>query len=188
MKGSAMKKLIFCIGVVIAMNFAFTFSGFAQGNVAALVKAAKDGDIKDVQSLVAGGVDVNGTDNNCTPLIAAVTENKQEVVAFLLQNGANPNIADNMGQTPIFWAAYNENLEIIKLLITAGADVNFKSNTGEVAIMRAVAWGNKAVVQALIDAGADPHIQTKWGDTAISLAKHGNMKEISAILQKQREM
>lgn len=63
--------------------------------------AALRGNLRAVQLLVRAGFNINDRGNmGYTPLQYART---QEVVDFLLQNGADPNIKNEFGQTPIGW-------------------------------------------------------------------------------------
>ena len=55
---------------------------------------------------------------------AGSKSNKIEEVKLLLENGADPDIQDDMGDTALTWAAVNGNIEIAELLLKYGADVN----------------------------------------------------------------
>ncbi|HEY6340284.1 MAG TPA: ankyrin repeat domain-containing protein [Bryobacteraceae bacterium] len=74
-----------------------------------------------------------------TPLLTAVQNNHCQLAKYLLDHGANPNLANKSGWTPLYLAVDNRNiesgdypvrdadmdhLEFIKLLIDRGADVN----------------------------------------------------------------
>lgn len=64
--------------------------------------AAHRGNLRAVQLLVRAGLNVNDLgDMGYTPLQYART---QEVVDFLLQNGADPNIKNEFGQSPVGWS------------------------------------------------------------------------------------
>jgi ankyrin repeat protein len=59
------------------------------------------GNLRAVQLLVSAGLDVNERgDMGYTPLHYARTP---EVVAFLLQNGADPGIKNEFGNSPVGW-------------------------------------------------------------------------------------
>ncbi len=59
-----------------------------------------------------------------TPLHIATGPDSVEVVKFMLENGADPNIADALKRTPIFGAVHTGDIELVQALIDGGADVN----------------------------------------------------------------
>jgi ankyrin repeat protein len=54
-----------------------------------------------------------------TPLFWAVEDNNQELVSFLVQNGANVNAKSNKGQTPLSLAEKGGFAEIVEILKTS---------------------------------------------------------------------
>jgi hypothetical protein len=72
---------------------------------------------------------------NKTPLIRAAEKGYYEYVLGLLENGADVNAKDNLGQTSLHYAAENGHLDIIRLLVMAGADHTIK-NTGELTALQ----------------------------------------------------
>lgn len=57
------------------------------------------------------GCDVNRpNDFGETALMMAVKRNNRKMMEYLLENGANPNISDNLGVTPLMIATFNSQL------------------------------------------------------------------------------
>ena len=52
----------------------------------------------------------------------------KEVVASLLEKGANVNAQDYDGNTPLYWAVLGGNKEIVEVLVKVGADINIKNS------------------------------------------------------------
>jgi len=82
--------------------------------VPALLLAAVNGKEEAVKLLVQAGANVNETDNDGhTPLIEAAGKGHAQIVKFLLENHADPNVKDAKGLTAL---GYTDNSEIIQLL------------------------------------------------------------------------
>lgn len=83
----------------------------------AFFKKLSDDDLKVAQFLIDSGCDVNQQDiNGCTALLVGV--NNIPFATMLIKAGADPNIADNEGNTPL---SKCKKAGIKKLLIKAGA-------------------------------------------------------------------
>ena len=85
---------------------------------------------------------------------------------FLLQEGANPNIADNSGRTPLIAAAQIGFIEGVEELVKAGARVDTANETGETPLIAAVHARNIELIEVLMNAGADPDRADNAGRTA----------------------
>lgn len=85
---------------------------------------------------------------------------------FLLQEGANPNIADNRGRTPLIAAAQIGFIEGVQALVDAGARLDVGNETGETPLIAAVHARNVDLIEILIKAGADPDRADNAGRTA----------------------
>lgn len=58
-----------------------------------------------------------------TTLYFAVKRGLADIMLYLLENGANPNISNKLGITPLMIAAYNDWIYLSSILIYYGADV-----------------------------------------------------------------
>jgi ankyrin repeat protein len=59
-----------------------------------------------------------------TPLYRTVICSNIEATKFLLENGANPNIKNRMGEGPLHPAADNKEYQIVMLLLSNSAEPN----------------------------------------------------------------
>lgn len=92
-----------------------------------LVKASRDGDITLISNLARLGYDLNERNSNgWTPLITASYHGQSEVVKFLLENGAQPDLNDWNGTTPLMYAQLfakkSMDTRIFDLLLDFGAN------------------------------------------------------------------
>ena len=85
---------------------------------------------------------------------------------FLLQRGANPNLADKRGATPLVIAARLGFVDGVTALIEGGARVNDANDTGETPLISAVHQKDIAIIRALLKAGADPDRPDNSGRSA----------------------
>ena len=97
-----------------------------------------------------------------TILANAALNGHVNIVALLLQRGANANAANSDGgDTVLMWAAVSGDCELIQLLLRAGASVNAENKKGYRPLFRAVYKDNLDAVLLLLAAGADPHAETR---------------------------
>ena len=68
----------------------------------------------------------------------AVIAKAYSSVEFLINNGANVNIADEESFTPLILAASIGDVKMAKILISKGANINYVSLGGETALDRAI--------------------------------------------------
>ncbi|MBI1313087.1 hypothetical protein GC176_17495 [bacterium] len=127
-----------------------------------LVAASHRGDLDRVKRLVEAGADVNGVDEHgMGPLLTF----HPEVIAYLLEHGADPNLQKNENNTPVLTGlAFMNQVECVRLLLDAGADPNAGClRTGETPLHAALTKAHEdrsELVRLLLDAGADPNRQT----------------------------
>src|SRR5262249_50343771 len=119
-----------------------------SGAMAALHFAARDGNLPITRILVNGGADLERRSANGTrPLVVAIMNNHIELAFFLLEQGADPNAADDFyKRTPLFAAVERRNpdftrdtapptadnrdpMDLIKALLAHGANPNAQINT-----------------------------------------------------------
>ena len=90
-----------------------------------------------------------------TALHVVVQKRNKVWIDFLLQHGANPNIADVKGVTPLMVAASLGFLEGVQSLVAGGARVDIANQTGETPLISAVHRRDVPLVRALLKAGAN---------------------------------
>ena len=99
-----------------------------------------------------------------TPLMTAVSGDCPQLVEFLLQQNADPNVDVEDGYTCLLVAIESENDEssaVVELLLAAGADVHAIGTNGWTPLHMAAARGHVKKCRQLIDAGADVNKRKK---------------------------
>jgi uncharacterized protein len=115
------------------------------GGLTALHFAVRQGSAASVRALVEGGADVNQVSpaDKASPLLIATVNGQFDIAAYLLDKGADPNLASDAGATPLYatinvqWAPKSfypqpraqlqqklSYLELMQALLDKGADPN----------------------------------------------------------------
>eukprot|EP01112_Ceratiomyxa_fruticulosa_P001947 TRINITY_DN1209_c0_g1_i1.p1 TRINITY_DN1209_c0_g1~~TRINITY_DN1209_c0_g1_i1.p1 ORF type:complete len:365 (-),score=95.93 TRINITY_DN1209_c0_g1_i1:123-1217(-) len=96
--------------------------------------AADSGDFAEIKKLIEKDkVDINLSDAyGDTCLHAAVQKGRRDIVLYLLNHDANPNIRNKAGSTPLHKVIGTQvdQLEILRALLKNGADPNIKNTAG----------------------------------------------------------
>ena len=120
------------------------YSAKLVGGMTPLLYAARQGNIAAGEALIAGNANINEASGSehTTPLVLAIANGHYDFAKMLLDHGANPNLANDLGLTALYatidvqWAPHewspepvvmqeNTNyLDLMKLLIAHGANLN----------------------------------------------------------------
>ena len=154
---------------------------------AAVLEAARQGDLSSLQALVDEGVDVNvAHGDGMTPLHYASERRDVEMARFLVTAGADVGARTRIGEyRPLHLAGRGGSGEIVGLLLEAGADPNAATtNTGVLPIHLAAGAGAPDALTFLVEHGADPDAREgSWGQTPLVFAASANRPEaIEALL------
>jgi ankyrin repeat protein len=144
------------------------------GGFTPLLFAARVGDLESARTLVKAGATVDDTAaNGATALTIAAHSGHGDVAAFLLDQGANPNV-DAAGYTPLHAAVLRGDHALLKALLAKGANPNVTLTKGTSSryyskdyafndlligatpILLAARYGEPEMVTALAAGGADP--------------------------------
>jgi ankyrin repeat protein len=147
-------------------------------------KAVLYGDFDKVRQMVtADHAIINQPDKyGFCPLHNVMTEEQFDTVAYLIANGADVNIQNDVGITPLHLAAYPENA---KLLLDAGAVIDIQDNNGNTPLHILAAEGRESyeVLEFLIQHRANKTLKNKEGKTALDIATNRNDRANMNLLQ-----
>lgn len=154
-----------------------------------LIEASGKGNAKEVQRLIADGVDVR----HFAPMHAAARRGHVKVLNLLIEAGADKDVVETPSGlliqkqgTPMHTAASKGQVKAVQALIEAGANKDARELPDMWTPMHLAAFnGHEKVVKALCDAGADKEARTaKTADvqTAMHLAVR-HPKVLKVLLQ-----
>jgi ankyrin len=152
----------------------------------ALLRAAYEGDIDKVRTLLQEGVPVDSTNSaGLQALHFAAKSGHLEVACELLNKGASINAVSLKGHTSLHVASLLGQREIVKLLLRRGADVNLKSHCFDdtfTPLYMAAQIGHQEIVTLLLAHGADPTVATKNGSTPRDIATQQGYRALAELL------
>lgn len=110
-------------------------------------------------------------------------ENRPDIVAWLLERGADPNRNSEIS-SPLMDAASLGRAEVCKALVEAGANPAWRDSNSETALHKAASNGSTVVCLLLIDAGAELNATEICGETPWDQALPRKCREIRDLLEK----
>ena len=148
--------------------------------------ATATGQLAEVQALILGeGRSVDGVYSSRTGaslLYAAAAAGHCPVVAWLLSQHADVELARHDGATPLLAASSKGHAAVVAELIRAGADVNKCKASGTSPLCAAAQRGYHGVVSQLLDAGANVNLMCSGGFSALYKAAQGGHDLTAALL------
>lgn len=133
------------------------------------------------------GANINfcGGDGKCA-LYWAANNGNLSTVSFLLDQGADVNVANWFGDTPLIAAAggcsESEIIPMITKMIQHRADINHAGRGGKTAIYKCAQKGRHAAAELLVESGADPAIPDEDGLMPAQAASE--YPQLAAFLEK----
>jgi len=133
-----------------------------------LVAAAKQGDVRQIETLITQHEDVECRSGGLTPLMWASQEGHSSAVQVLLNHGADINAQTFDNNSALLWALLGQHFEVAKMLVLAGAEPNvLQTRFNKTPLMFAVQRENVELVRALLIHGADPNTRGDHQHTAL---------------------
>ena len=156
----------------------------------AFCEAAFDGNFEAVKKSIRDGADVDypcpTPKGTTTALFFASQDGHKEVVRFLLEAGADPNIVNHNGASPLFIAAQQNHDDVVRLLL---AEVDPRGSilpsTGAGPLHIAAQLNSTAALRVLLDDGRLPvDGRSTEGHTPLhQAAQEGQRKAIEVLLR-----
>lgn len=156
------------------------------------LKAVKDGDgdalVKLLQDHSTTLVNSQDLTNGESALHLLIRKRNIVWIRYLIQQGANVNIADKRGVTPLVLATQLGYVEAVEELIKARARLDIANDTGETPLIAAVHRRDFTMMRLLLKGGADPDRADSSGRTArdYALLDGPNSQLVSEIQKNEK--
>lgn len=123
------------------------------------------------------------TGDTYSELQLASARGQTDMVAVMLEDGADVNQINKHGKTPLMLAAGNNHPETTAMLLERDAAIDAQDVDGMTALIMASSSGHVEVIKVLMESGADINGTNKYGATAITNAAFFNhIPALNALL------
>ncbi len=165
--------------LVLPLLAAVLFSQVAQAND--VLQAARQGDVAALNASLGADGNVDPA-TLAQPLFFASQSGHTDIVAILLDHGADPNTILDFGSA-LQKAARGNHAEIVELLLKAGAEPNAQAgDKDQTPLHDAAERGALDAAKLLVAYGADVNARQRWGKPAIHLATLKDQVEMISFL------
>ncbi len=147
-----------------------------------LMNAAASGDRPAVERALSAGARINAIGPDGTALYLATVNEHDEVLWFLLREGARVDRGLADGTTPLMEAAALGHSRMVEMLLRGGADVNSANDAGDTALSYAALNSQLAVTNRLLRAGADVDVIDANGESLLMRVVARNDLLLSGVL------
>ena len=153
----------------------------------ALMRAVESNRREEFDAALEMGVDINRpNDRGVTPVLrAALFEHGEYYLKRLLDAGANPSVASEVGATPLMAAAVTGRLEMVRMLFDAGADPRGFDEIGQNIIYAATMSANAKVLQLVLERTEE---YRRTGEIDVNHAASNHSEPISKAAMMSPEM
>jgi len=150
-----------------------------------LIEAAQNGLLGSVSQLVERHytpVNYQNCNEGTTALAAAVIGGYSNIVKFLVEHGADVNLANLRGETPLHLAVLSDNVEIISFLLSEGSWLESEDEFGDTPLMYATREDKPQAVEVLLMHGADADHPNEDDETPAMLAQEVGSESVRDLL------
>ena len=176
-----MDKLCCFLAVAFTLLSSQFSNGFCQEEITADVfrRAARNGDLETVKKGIESGIEVDAKSAyGATALFFACDRGHEEVVNYLLEKGADPNIKDTFYKaTPVSWSTMQENQNITLSLLKYGGEF-------EDVLLNAISSEDSEFAKKIIDLKSDEkEVLIKARDAALRIKDEEKKNEMTALFE-----
>ncbi len=152
-----------------------------------LMGAITQNDLAAVKKAVARGASVHG-ENYSSPLYMAVKMNRDKVVTFLLEQGANPNELLGTGSTMLLQGLEAWRGDVAVKMLDHGADPNLHAMSGLPPLFKAFEKSRTDAILKMIEKGVDVNTPYKGVTPLQAAVAMGYMSIITKMLDSHADV
>lgn len=148
-------------------------------------RAACQGDLIKLDSLLGDSADINVLDSNGRSLLhSSIMCDQKEVFEHLIDRGIDINIEEKNGMTPLLRAVVRNRTGFVERLLAMNAKANFNhaNKEGITVLMQAILDDNTPTTKLLIENGADLNTVNQRGNTPLGIARREGLNHMVALL------
>jgi len=174
--------------VKILISKGFDVNGIQPGEVLLpLTSATLTGSKEMVALLLDNGAEINKLPRSegGSPLyyVAGIGQNP-EILEFLIERGADPNLKSREGETPLSFAVRSGQTKMVEILLANKVECNCRTPDWRTPLHQACLEGFLEIAILLINAGADVNARDCEGWTTLHFAVQKGIPETIAVLLK----
>lgn len=174
------KILVGIAGMLLLAAVAFAEESAPPKNI---FEAARQGDLEAVKAFEAKNQSIVSLDAfGSTPLHHAAAGGHENVVEYLLDRGADPNLVNSDGFAALHSCALTGDSATAVLLLARGSLVYMRDNLQQTPLNCAALKNNLPVAKALLAGGADVNDINENGWTPLRVARYAGHTEFEAWL------
>jgi uncharacterized protein len=151
-----------------------------------IFEALKSDDLESFKEIIRKNiVDINSLNTNGNSLlIDSIILGSSKIRDYLLEKGANIDLANSEGFTPLMMATSINQIQTVQILINKGAILDKKNEFGDTALHIAIKKEYENIAIILIEAGANIKITDYDNLTAYDLTVSRDLPKLEELLKK----
>ena len=179
--------------ITLLLNAKADVTAKTKEGYTSLMLASRYGHIDAVKQLTSNKASINmvrekDSKRGITALMLAVKHKRDDVIHWLVEQGADKSIKDKSGNTAIFYAVKYNNFKAIDLLIKNGMSINTVDDKKRSMLHIAAAYNETYWVEWLINQRINTKLKDASGfialDSAVQFAKKENLRILLAVSTK----
>jgi ankyrin repeat protein len=112
----------------------------------------------------------------------AIAHDHATILRLFLDNGADPNLRNSMGQPLLLWATQLRYHNAVRVLVEKGANLDLPNSSGQTPLWFAACSGYTDISLLLLEKGAKVDSQSNYGSSALLTAAYNSHTDTLLLL------